>query len=68
MEKGIIVKWYKDNVSNCVRIGDIAVNLKGDKFLGITGSVKGQIFYESNKYFKELTFEEEKDLYFWMRE
>jgi len=70
LENGKIVIWNGEtNSSNMVRQNDIAVCLDSDnrKFLGVTGSVKGRIFYESCKNHRQLTLEEENDLFFIMK-
>jgi hypothetical protein len=70
LEDGQIVKWNGEtNASNVVRQNDIAVCLNADnrKFLGVTGSIKGQIFYESCTNYSQLTTNEERDLFFTMR-
>ncbi|MCY7500220.1 MULTISPECIES: hypothetical protein [Bacillus] len=48
LKNGEIVEWVKDSNSNIVWKGDRAKYLGSGKFKGISGSVKGEIFYESS--------------------
>lgn len=62
---GQIVIWEDEfKASNVVWTGDVAVVLENDRFLGVHGTVKNKIFYESNTYYRKLTHEEELELFY----
>ena len=56
----VFVQWTDDNITNVVYKDDVALLIDSEEglFLGIEGSMKGQKFYESNKNYRVLEYDE----------